>query len=228
MYDTCKSQEIGPAHGSRTLCVEGCEGFENEGAAGGVYHVHRTQRNEEERRGEQKLLFMISRCVLVVFYSFYFLPIATGLITILFCSFLCILLSIMSHHVCIMAPSIPYFTPAILSFSLSYHLFHLSLLLGMAGRVRGKAVKNITLKERDPADESAVQGEREGGGREEKRDSRSQSSTPTRRGSLLVMSHHHSSQSFLTVIPHNHSSSSFHCFIKHSNGAMWNRNNDDR
>jgi hypothetical protein len=31
IYETCKSQELGPAHGTRTLCLEG---FEGEGVAG--------------------------------------------------------------------------------------------------------------------------------------------------------------------------------------------------
>jgi hypothetical protein len=57
-----------------------------------------------------------------------------------------------------------------------------------SARVRGKTMKNITLKEREEAEDmQAATGGGEGG-REEKKDSRSQSSTPTRRGDSLLFS----------------------------------------
>ena len=49
VYETCKSQDLGPAHGTRTLCVEG---FEGEGVAGVL--LLRRERRGEERRGEER------------------------------------------------------------------------------------------------------------------------------------------------------------------------------
>ena len=49
VYETCKSQDLGPAHGTRTLCVEG---FEGEGVAGVL--LLRRDRRGEERRGEER------------------------------------------------------------------------------------------------------------------------------------------------------------------------------
>ena len=50
VYETCKSQDLGPAHGTRTLCVEG---FEGEGVAG-VLLLRRERRGEEKRGGMRR------------------------------------------------------------------------------------------------------------------------------------------------------------------------------